>query len=337
MRPRVPKLTTVGNLCIAICLLLGMSGLGIAAPNQLIEEDLPAPTHVVGPPVRPAPSNPVRPPAAAEEEAPPQPSRAVAQVPAAPAPAAGSASGSELSYTVREGDSPGSIAEMFHVDVASLLRANHMRSDVILRIGNVMRVPNPYAYEVSTLKAQVEKLNDQVGSDRRNVERLENDLQAAKNQAADLTASNSELQHDTRILPWWRKIAMTTSVAAGLMVGVTLIALLDWFLTRRRFRMLADMNESLRRLDLKYKTLLAKAELRFQQLYGRRRQGIPEGQESAKSPEDYEIEHLNRELKEVLEKHLERMGGRRDGQRHSWLRSMLGNVGAEAETRPTRR
>ena len=115
------------------------------------------------------------------------------------------------------------------------------------------------------------------------------------------------------------------------------IALFDWFLTRRRFRLLADLNESLRRLDLKYKTLLAKAELRFQQLYGRRRHGMPEGQDMGKSPEEYELEHLNRELKEVLTKHLEKMGGRREGQRHSWLRSVAGNLDAETETRSSRR
>lgn len=312
-----------------------MSGLSVAAPNQLTEEDLPAPVSVVGTPNRSAPRSPSRAPTAPKEEA-SEPSPGVNQITGGPAASAGSNS-EELTYTVRGGDSPGSIAEMFHVDVAALLRANHMRSDVILRIGAVLRIPNPYAYEVATLKAQVAKLNDQVSSDHRNAETLENDLQAARGQVADLIAGNRQLQHETRILPWWRKAAMTAGVAAGLMLGITALALLDWFLTRRRFRMLAEINESLRQLDQKYKTLLAKAELRFQQLYGRRRQGIPEGQEPSKSPEDYEIEHLNRELKEVMERQLDRMGGRRDGHRHSWLRSLLGNFGGEVETRPTRR
>jgi len=312
-----------------------MSGLSAAAPNQLTEEDLPAPLSVVGTPNRPAPRAPIRANVAPRREA-EEPSPSAPQSAAAPAANAGSDSG-ELTYTVRGGDSPGSIAEVFHVDVAALLRANHMHPDVILRIGEVMRVPNPYAYEVATLKAQVTKLDDQVASDRRNSETLESELQAARSQAADLATSNRQLQHEVRILPWWRKAAMTAGVAAGLMLGITGLALLDWFLTRRRFRMLAEMNESLRQLDQKYKTLLAKAELRFQQLYGRRRQGIPEGQEPSKSPEDYEIEHLNRELKEVLQRQLERMGGSREGHRHSWLRSLLGGFGDAVETRPTRR
>ena len=49
------------------------------------------------------------------------------------------------------------------------------------------------------------------------------------------------------------------------------------------------MNDSLRRLDYKDKAALAKAELRFQELYGRRRRGFQEGQELSKTPEELEI------------------------------------------------
>ncbi|MGD0074867.1 MAG: LysM peptidoglycan-binding domain-containing protein [Candidatus Binataceae bacterium] len=322
-------------MSFAVFLLLGMSGLSVAAPNQLTEEDLPVPLSVVGNPNRPAPRVPSETRVAPKPEA-SEPGQEVAKATRPPA-ANVTSEGGELSYTVRGGDSPGSIAEMFHVDVAALLHANHMRPDVILRIGETMRIPNPYAYEVSTLKAQVAKLEDQVNTDRRNAEAQENDVQAARSRAAELVAANRQLQHDTRILPRWRKAAMTASVAAAVMFGITALALLEWFLTRRRFRMLAEMNESFRQLDQKYKTLLAKAELRFQQIYGRRRHGIPEGQEPSKSPEDYQIEQLNRELKDVMERQLDRMGGRRNGHRHSWLRSLFGSFDDAVETRPTRR
>ncbi len=333
-------MTTITNLSFAVFLLLGMSGLSVAAPNQLMEEDLPAPLSVVGTPNRPAPRVPSASRAAPQNEAPAneasEPGPEVAKAKRPPA-ANVTSEGGELTYTVRGGDTPGSIAEIFHVDVATLLHANHMRPDVILRIGEAMRIPNPYAYEVAALKGQVAKLEDQVNTDRRNAEAQENDVQAARGRAAELVAANRQLQHDTRILPRWRKAAMTAAVAAGLMFLVTALALLDWFLTRRRFRMLAEMNESFRQLDQKYKTLLAKAELRFQQIYGRRRHGIPEGQEPSKSPEDYQIEQLNRELKDVMERQLDRMGGRRNGHRHSWLRSLFGGFDDAVETRPTRR
>jgi hypothetical protein len=97
------------------------------------------------------------------------------------------------------------------------------------------------------------------------------------------------------------------------------------------------MNESLRRLDQKYKAALAKAELRFQELYGRRRRAVDEDHEQSKTPEEVEIEQLNRRLKEVLEHHLQRLepsnlstGRARWGER-------LADVGAPMEPRSVRR
>src|ERR1700756_2344668 len=99
------------------------------------------------------------------------------------------------------------------------------------------------------------------------------------------------------------------------MFGVMLVPLFEWWRVRRRFVALAEMTDALGRLDYKYKAMLAKAELRLQQLYGRRRQGITEGQPRPKMPEEIEIERLNQELKEVLELHLHRMGVRFNGSR----------------------
>ena len=70
---------------------------------------------------------------------------------------------------------------------------------------------------------------------------------------------------------------------------------------------LASLADDLGRLDYKYKAMLAKAELRLQQLYGRRRGGMQEGQPRPKLPEEVEMERLNEELKEVLERHLARL------------------------------
>ena len=73
------------------------------------------------------------------------------------------------------------------------------------------------------------------------------------------------------------------------------------------------MTDALCRLDYKYKAMFAKAELRLQQLYGRRRGGITEGQPRPRMPEEIEIERLNEELKQILELHLQRMGAKLPG------------------------
>lgn len=349
-------MTTVAKLQIAVCLILGLSGVALAASGPFTEENLAPPVSVVGGPRESPPKKAVPEVAAPEEEQSEEerPEEETAGAEADPgeitpkqtpgtiqrterrATVPGSESG-DLAYTIRPGDTPGSIADAFHIGAAELLRANRMPADAILRIGAVLRIPNPYARQVDELSARVAKLGDELESARRKTEAMENDVSTARGRIDDLSAGNRELQREVRSLPWWRTAAMTAGVVAALMLGITVLALLDWFLTRRRFRALAQMNESLRRLDQKYKEIMAKAELRFQQLYGRRRQGISEGQELGRIPEEYEIERLNRELQQVLETQLERMGGHPNRRRRSWLRFFSGNVGAPVEARPTRR
>ena len=85
------------------------------------------------------------------------------------------------------------------------------------------------------------------------------------------------------------------------MFGVMLLTMFEWWRMRRRFVALAAMTDALSRLDYKYKAMFAKAELRLQQLYGRRRGAITEGQPRPRMPEEVEIERLNEELKQILE------------------------------------
>jgi hypothetical protein len=82
----------------------------------------------------------------------------------------------------------------------------------------------------------------------------------------------------------------------------------DWLLLRRRFRAVTQMNESFRRLDQKYKETVAKAELRFQQLYGRRRAAPGQDDDLGKIPEEYEIDRLNHQLSEILENNSDKLG-----------------------------
>ncbi|MGC1344269.1 MAG: hypothetical protein WA854_18190, partial [Candidatus Binataceae bacterium] len=81
----------------------------------------------------------------------------------------------------------------------------------------------------------------------------------------------------------------------------------------------------------------AKAELRLQQLYGRRRGGLTEGQPRPKMPEEVEIERLAEDLKEVLEHHLVKLGARpRSAKRARW-REMIGEVDPRVEAPSARR
>jgi LysM repeat protein len=325
-----------GGLLIAI--FTASASIALA---QISEYDEPPPRVQPRELARPAPAEPQAAPAPDYRDVPnPAPVRHAA--PAASsvaAPASRSSSrGTAFPYIVRPGDSLGSIAATFGLDVQDLARANHLGMDTVLMTGKTLRIPNPFAAQVRSLTAQVDQLRATAAK---------SDEQAAaamlKGRSTDeklesLAADNAALRSETAALPRWRGTAVTFGIVALLMFGVTLVTLFEWWLLRRRFAALAAVTDSLTSLDQKYKRIIAKAELRFQQLYGRRRTPGAEGGEHGPSAEEIEIERLNHELREALEHQLRRLGVTRSGpRRRSRWREALGDVEPPVEARSVRR
>jgi LysM repeat protein len=240
-------------------------------------------------------------------------------------------------YTLRSGDNLGSIAAEFGVSVADLCRVNHVTGETELVAGESFRIPNPGLARERELTAQVNQLtlDQQAAEDR--AQKSEAELGLRRTEVEDLTTQLRQTGHDLRGLSWWRGSVYVLGVLATLMFGAMALALLEWWLLRNRFRAVAEMNESLRRLDYKYKAALAKAELRLQELYGRRRRGIHDGQERPKLAEEAEIERLNLELKTVLERHLARLGPAGASARRARWQERVSGIGSPVEARPVRR
>ncbi|MGO9263742.1 MAG: LysM peptidoglycan-binding domain-containing protein [Candidatus Binataceae bacterium] len=240
-------------------------------------------------------------------------------------------------YTLRPGDNLGSIAAEFGVSVADLSRVNHVTGETELVAGESLRIPNPGLARERELTAQVNQLAlDQQAAENR-AQKSEAELGLRRTEVEDLTTQVRQAGHDLRGLSWWRGSAYVLGVLAALMFGAMALALLEWWMLRNRFRAVAEMNESLRRLDYKYKAALAKAELRLQELYGRRRRGIHDGQERPKLAEEAEIERLNLELKTVLERHLARLGPAGASARRARWEERVSGIGSPVEARPVRR
>jgi len=247
-----------------------------------------------------------------------------------------------IPYTVRPGDTFGGVAKMFGVPSETLAHANKINPDDELVAGDVLKVPNPFAAQVETLQSQLNGTAAQLRNSNQKAESAQDDIRSLQSQVQELTADNHELQANQQALTWWRATAASIGVAAVLMFGVMLVSMFEWWRMRRRFVALAGLADALGHLDYKYKASLAKAELRLQQLYGRRRQGgVAEGQPRPKMPEEVEIELLNEELKNVLELHLQRLGAKpRGSRRRKGWRDMLSTsdpVSETAEARPVRR
>jgi LysM repeat protein len=241
-----------------------------------------------------------------------------------------------IPYTVRPGDSIGGIAQMFGITPDDLAHANKLHLDDELQVDEVLKVPHPFTTEVNTLKSQVEALSAQQQAAEQKADSAEEQTKALQTQIQELTGDKQELEQSVKVMPWWRATAVSLAIVAMFMFGVMALTLFEWWRMRRRFVALAEMTDALSRLDYKYKAMFAKAELRLQQLYGRRRGGITDGQPRPKMPEEVEIERLNDELKQILELHLQRLGARLPGgrRRKGW-REMLGgsDVNSTVEAR----
>jgi len=245
--------------------------------------------------------------------------------------------GGEFSYSVRSGDSLGSIASTFGIQAEDIAQANKLQLDTTLMVGQTLRIPNPFAARMRELTAENQKLSDQVADLQKRADSANASQADMKAQVQQLTASNRELTHDVQMLPWWRGAVYSAIIVSLLLLGVAGLAVLEWFLLRRRFIAIAELNESLRRLDQRYRALLANAELRMQELYGRRRRGISEDQERPRIPEEADLERLDQQLHDVLERHLKQLGGPVRPRRRARWDEEFGTVASPVEARSVRR
>ena len=203
---------------------------------------------------------------------------------------------------------------MFGVTPEEVARANRMHIDDELQVDEVLKVPHPFTTEVTNLKVADRDAERAAAGGGAEVRLGAGAGQDAPDAGAGTDQPESGFgQLGVKLLPWWRATAISLAIFALIMFGVMLLTMFEWWRMRRRFMALAAMTDALSRLDYKYKAMFAKAELRLQQLYGRRRGAVTEGQPRPRMPEEVEIERLNEELKNILETHLQRMGAKLPG------------------------
>jgi LysM repeat protein len=241
-------------------------------------------------------------------------------------------------YTIRPGDSLYSIGNLFGVDSSVIAHVNHIDEDnPDLIAGHTLRIPNPYLAKMRDLEGQVDRLSAERAEIDQRAASAQTQLTNVQAEVQELSGSNRELRREVVVLPWWRAASYLALLGALLMFGVMVVALFEWLTLRGRFRAVAEMNEALRRLDYRYRGAVAKAELRLQELYGRRRRGLQDGHDRPRIPEDAELERLHQQLKEILETHLARLGPPGERARRARWRELMGGIGAPAEARSARR
>ncbi|HEY1852439.1 MAG TPA: LysM peptidoglycan-binding domain-containing protein [Candidatus Binataceae bacterium] len=338
------------RLTLFVALMLGGGVLFMPVPVAAtpLEEDIPqspAPPHVKARPVKPPLAEPAGTPAAAPAASDVQPSSEsgapadastspVARPDANPSP---THEHKYFPYTIRSGDTLEAIADLFGVQVSDITRVNHRITDTDLMVGDTLRIPNPFVTREAELNAEIERLSIDKQEAERKGDQATEALASVHSQLDTAAASNAHYEHDLHSLPWWRAAAWSAAIAGLVMFGMMAAAVIEWWNLRARYRAVAEMNDSLRRLDYRYRMVMAKAELRLQELYGRRRHGIEEGQERPKIPEELELERLDLQIKEILEGYLDRVGPPSGRSRRARWRELIGAVGAPIEARTARR
>ena len=158
-----------------IALVFALPGAANAAPS---EEDIGASTPLSAPhaPVHRAPT-----------QAPPR-ERSSSAADTSDASRSVSASPSQphatFPYTIRPGDSLGSIASQFGVPLAELAHANHMAEDVDLIAGQSLRIPNPFLAREHELTMEIDRLSLDKQAASQRAEKAETALASERAQVA---------------------------------------------------------------------------------------------------------------------------------------------------------
>lgn len=192
---------------------------------------------------------------------------AAAAQPRPPAPADVTSAGDPLEYRLHAGETPGEVAELFRIPLDDLLQTNGIRDASRLRVGAVLRIPDPRAAAVDALRAERSRLEGTVGALRTELVRRQDHVDALEAEVRDAAGERAALQ---RRLTGYTTLRAVAVVAVGAALGLTVALLLALSYARdehRRRVAVVKNTEILRDAVERYRSLGAQLELKYQNLY----------------------------------------------------------------------
>lgn len=184
-----------------------------------------------------------------------------------PSPADGPSADGPLEYRLRAGETPGEVAALFRIPLEELLRTNGIRDASRLRVGVVLRIPDPRAAAVDALRAERTRLEAAIGSLRTDLARRQDHVDALESEAHDAAVERAALQ---RRLTGYTLVRTVAVVAVGAALGLIVALLLALSRARdehRRRAIVVKNSEMLRDAVERYRSLGAQLELKYQNLY----------------------------------------------------------------------
>ena len=177
-----------------------------------------------------------------------------------------------FAYPLHAGESLGDVARIFRVPVADLLTLNRIQDPNRLALGQVLRVPDAFAREAAELRAREQSLVAEKNAALRKARESEQALAAREARLRQAEAERDGFQRELAATASWQRAA---KILLGLLAAAILWALkshVETAWTARKNRMLTAENEGLRVVKERYRLAAAQIELRYQSLYGKRRE-----------------------------------------------------------------
>lgn len=172
-----------------------------------------------------------------------------------------------LSYALRPGESLSDVARIFRAPLDELRQLNRITDPSRLRAGQILKIPNVFAQQITQLQAEHAQLVEAEARARRETENLQQRVAALLEEQQRLEQERTALANHLAATVRWRRGALV-------LLGLLAVAL-SWGLSQRKGRaalkkqvdMLTKQNEALTAAKAKYRQAAAQVELRYQKLY----------------------------------------------------------------------
>jgi hypothetical protein len=177
-----------------------------------------------------------------------------------------------FAYPLHAGESLTDVARIFRVPVTELLARNGIQDANRLQLGQILRVPDVYGREAAELRAKEQSLVAEKNAALRKASESEQMLAAREARLRQAEAERDGFQRELAATASWQRAA---KILLGLLAAAILWALKShheaaWM--ARKHRMVTAENEGLRVVKERYRLAAAQIELRYQSLYGKRRE-----------------------------------------------------------------
>jgi LysM domain-containing protein len=195
--------------------------------------------------------------------------------PPPPTAASGAAEEGYFLYPLRAGESLGDVARIFRVRVEEIAALNRIKDPSRLQIAQSLRVPDGFAREAAELRSERERLLAEKRRVDQESDARQQRIAALETQLRKVRAEKEVVDAELAANVQWHKAATVVSILFLGAFAWGLQSRVDRASLARRQRLLNAENAALVAAKDRYRQAVAQLELRYQSLYGKKKESLP--------------------------------------------------------------